>query len=325
MSEPAAVQAPRGIISRRKEILDAVVNVVAERGMAGTSVGLVLLRARVSRRTFYECFAGLDDCLVEVMERTLERVGVLASRAFEEESLWEDGMRRALAAVLGFFDSEPALARVCLVETLGGGPVVLVQRERVVGAFRTLVVERIDETVSHASPLAAEGMLASVMGVVRARLIARDPQPLVGLVGPLMGIIAGLFASTDEAQIAREIERGDELARTIVAERRARAPLARAAADAGVEIPAALRDPRAHRVRLCLCYVAEQGGRGAGLSNSEVGAGAGVSHRGQLAALLAQLLDMGLLVKHAGGPGYPNAWRVTLRGEAVAHALERDG
>jgi AcrR family transcriptional regulator len=148
---------------QRARTLDAVVNVVAERGVAGASVGQVIARAKVSRRTFYECFAGVEDALVALMDRTLEQVSVLASRAFEREGSWRDGMRAALAAVLAFFDSKPELARVCLVETLGGGPVVLAQRERVVGAFRALVVERIESEVSPASPLAAEGVLASVM------------------------------------------------------------------------------------------------------------------------------------------------------------------
>jgi AcrR family transcriptional regulator len=132
---------------QREQILDAVVGVVAERGLVGATVGLVIARAGVSRRTFYECFDGLGDCLVAVMDRTLEQVGALASQAFEREGSWPDGMRHALAEVLAFFDAEPALARVCLVETLGAVPAVREQRERVVAAFRLLVVARIESEV----------------------------------------------------------------------------------------------------------------------------------------------------------------------------------
>ena len=49
----------------------------------------------------------------------------LASQALAAEESWRDGMRAALAAVLAFFDAHPALARVCVVQALGGGPVVL--------------------------------------------------------------------------------------------------------------------------------------------------------------------------------------------------------
>jgi AcrR family transcriptional regulator len=276
----------RARTSRRNLILDAVVEVVAERGVAGASVGLVCAGAGVSSRTFHDLFAGLEDCLVAVMDRTLERVGVLVSRAFAGEGSWRDGMRAALAAVLEFFDSEPRLAQVCLVQTLAGGLLVLEQRERVVGAFRALVVARIEGEVSSASPLAAEGALASVMGIVHARLIARERAPLIELLGPLMGVIVGPFS--DEQTVVEETRRGEELARAMLAERACDSP-ASESASGGVSVPVALRNPGAYRARLCLLYVASY----PGANNSEVAAGIGVSHRGQVSTLLARLAGLG--------------------------------
>jgi AcrR family transcriptional regulator len=292
--------------------LDAVVGVVSERGVGGASVRLVIARAKVSRPTFYECFAGLEDCLLAILDRTLERIGVLASQAFAGERSWSDGMRSALAEVLAFFDCEPELARVCIVETLAAGPLMREHRERVAGTFRALVVERIGSEVSHASPLAAEGVLASVMGIVHARLIARERTPLIGLLGPLMGVIVGPFM--DEAQVVREIERGDELAREII-ERISSQPAQRA--DLSVHVPDVLLSARAHRARLCLLYVAEH----PGASNRQVGDGIGVSHSGQVAGLLGRLAGLGMLVKRAGSPGHPNAWSLTPCGDQVALAL----
>jgi AcrR family transcriptional regulator len=300
---------------QRARILQAVVEVVAERGVAGASVELVIARARVSRRTFYGCFAGLEDALVGVLDWGLEQVGSLAVRAFaEQEGSWWGGMRAALAAVLGFFDAQPGLARVCMVEVLAGGAVVLEHRERIVEAFRGLVLERLQGEVSHASPLAAEGLLASVMGVVHARLVAREPEPLIGLLGPLMGILAGSFM--DQAGVAREIERGDRLAREMLRERALRASEV-AHPGLPVDVPVVLLSARAQRARQCLLYVAQH----PGVSNQQVAAGIGASHREQVSRLLARLAGMGLLVKRAGGPGYPNAWSLTAEGEQVACSL----
>ncbi len=296
---------------QRERILDAEVEVVAEDGAGGASVELVIARASVSRRTFYEHFGGLDECLVAVLDRGLERVGSLAAQAFEGAGSWQDGMRLALAAVLGFFDEEPQLARVCMVETLAGGALVGRYRERINDAFRALVVARIRSEVSHPSPLAPEAVLGSVMGIVNARLIARGDEPLLGLLGPLMGVIVGPFM--DEEQVAREIERGNELA----AARLRRGVPGTERRAGGVEVPAALLAPRAHRVRLCLLYVAAH----PGASNHEVGAGIGVAHRGQVTKLLGRLAALGLLVKRAGAPGRPNQWSATPAGERVALAL----
>jgi AcrR family transcriptional regulator len=300
---------------QRERILAAVVEVVAERGVAGTPVELVLARARVSRRTFYARFDSLQECLVAVLDRGLEQVGSLAVRAFvEQEGSWWGGMRAALAAVLGFFDAQPGLARVCMVEVLAGGAVVLEHRERIVEAFRGLVLERLQGAVSHASPLAAEGLLASVMGVVHARLVAREPEPLIGLLGPLMGILAGSFM--DQAQVAREIERGDRLAREMLRERALRASEV-AHPGLPVDVPVVLLSARAQRARQCLLYVAQH----PGVSNQRVAAGIGASHREQVSRLLGRLAGLGLLVKRAGGPGHPNAWSLTAEGEQVARSL----
>jgi AcrR family transcriptional regulator len=305
---------------QRERILDAVIQVVAERGIAETSVGLVIARAGVSRRAFYEHFAGLDECLIAVLNGALERAAPIVARAFDDSTPtrpWYDGMRAALAAMFELFEAEPELTYVCLVETLAGGPAARGHRERVMAAFRALVVARIEPEISHASALVPEGAMASVLGIVQARLAAREPQPLLELLGPLMGMIVGPFL--DDAGVARQIEQGEQLARELLAGRSvAGEPQATPrAAPVGVEVPDVLLAPRAHRVRQCLLYVAEN----PGASNRRVGAALGIPHSGQIAGLLGRLAGLGLLVKHAGKPGHPNAWSPTTAGRRVAAAL----
>jgi AcrR family transcriptional regulator len=305
----------RAAQSPRTRILQATVQVVAERGYAGISVGLVISRAQVSRRTFDGLFSDFDECLVAVLDGALERAAPLVAQAFAPDGPWQDGMRSALAAMLEFFDEEPALARVCLVEMQAAGPLVRAHRERILEAFRTLIVARIQSEVSHPSPLAAEGAYASVMGIVNARLIAPERAPLIELLGPLMGVIVAPFM--DEAQVAREVRSGNELARELLARRAPVGDAHESSPQALAEVPEALRNIRAHRARLCLLYLV----RHPGASNQEVGRGIGVSHRGQLARMLARLAALGLLVKHVGGPGRPNAWSLSTEGERVARAL----
>jgi AcrR family transcriptional regulator len=302
---------------RRGRILKATVEVVAERGYAGASVGLVVARARVSRRTFDGLFADLEQCLVAVLDGALERAAPLVVEEFAQDGPWQEGMRGALAAMLDFFDEEPALARVCLVELGAATPLVRAHRERILAAFAGLVLERIEREVSHPSPLAAEGTYASVVGIVGARLTASEPVPLIELLGPLMGIILAPFL--DPEQVAREVQRGDELARELHARRGPAGGAEQSSPRAPAEVPEALRNIRAHRARRCLLYVA----RHPGASSRQVGEDIGVSHRGQLARMLSRLAALGLLVKQTGGPGRPNAWSLTAEGERVALALAR--
>lgn len=322
---------PRERGSRRDSILAAIVEVVAERGYARASVALVLERARVSRHTFYELFpGGLDDGLVAVMDMALQRIGGLVSPRLEEDA-WQDGVRAALAALLVFFDSEPALTRVCIVDTLGASPMVVEHREGIVRAFRGLIVARIEREIAHVPPLAAESAIASVMGIIYSRLIAAEQRLLIELLGPLMGTAVAPFAAGEE-MIAEEQRRGDELAREIRDgdPRWSQPAVASGGSGSGggddeVEVPGVLLARRAHRLRMCLCYVAERGGWGSGLSNQEVAEGIGVCHGGQVSALLGRLAGLGLVCKRAGGPGRPNAWSVSPEGERVVLALADDG
>lgn len=300
----------------RERILRATVEIVAERGIVGATVKLVIARAGVSSRTFYEQFDGLDDCVVEVMDRTLVQVNELALRAFDWQGSLLDGMRGALAAVLTFFDAEPQLARVCLVETLRGGPTVQAARQRVLERFRAAVVAQIEREVSHPSPLAAEGVLALVMGIAYERLRATPSGSLIETLGPLMGLITGLVEDMETA--AEQVRRGEELARSIeVAACAFTDVTAPRAGGTETDLPAVLGNPPARRARECLLYLAEH----PGASNREIAAGIGVAHQSQISRLLSDLSDADLVDRHSQGAGRCNAWQLTCRGEEISHAL----
>jgi AcrR family transcriptional regulator len=309
---------------QRARILDAMVQVAGERGFAHTSVGLVVARARVSRRTFYELFDGLEDCFMAVMDRATERAAAVVSRAFADQTDWRDGLRAALAAVLMLFEAEPLQTRVSQLEVLAAGSRALEHRERKFTELRNLILGRwTQEPDSQALVVRAEGVLASVMGLIQSRLIAGDERPLLELLGPLMGLVVAPFV--DAKTRAREIERGEALARELLAERAissTRRPDAPDELFPEGEIPAFLLNPRATRARLCVRYLATHSGS----SNRQVAAGIGVADQGQISRLLGSL-ERGLLAaKKSHGPGRPNVWQLTPYGEEVlAHfALHED-
>ncbi len=179
---------------QRERILRAMVEVAGERGYAGATVGLVVARAGVSRRTFYGCFDGREACVLELLDLGLERIGDLVARAFAREDTWQDGVRSALASVLGFLDSEPLLARMWLVESLAAGRRVLARRECNLAALREPVVSSWPAGDRWSlPPLAAEGAMASVLGIVHSHIVTGWPTPLVELLGPLMGLVAAQY------------------------------------------------------------------------------------------------------------------------------------
>jgi AcrR family transcriptional regulator len=302
----------------RARVLEAIVQVVCERGFAGASVGSVSERARVSRRSFYKVFDSLEDCFLAVLDEGAWYVGVLISRAFAREQSWLDGVRGALAALLGFLDSDPALARVLLVEAAAAGSWARERREAHVVSLTSLIEERwAVRGDSQAHPFVSAGVIASLLGVLHTQLVADREEPLLALLGPLMGLVTSPYL--DRQGVRGEIARGESLARELLAGRGEQGYPGHVVGV--VEVPALLLDPRAHRARACLLYLFEQGGLGCSPSNRQVAEAVGVAGRTQMSALLARLQRAGLLVKCQSRPGGANAWSLTQKGLQVAHAL----
>ena len=128
----AAVQA-----SQRSRLLDAVAESVAEKGYAAVTVGDVVARAAVSRRTFYEQFADLEACFLEAYQAGMEllldeiRVAVRAAPA----AGWRDRVETSVRAYLDALAARPEAAWAFSIEAVGAGPRVLEHRGLVMGRW----------------------------------------------------------------------------------------------------------------------------------------------------------------------------------------------
>jgi AcrR family transcriptional regulator len=337
VAPPAVGSDSRVVRLQRERIVAAMVRTIAEHGYEGASVRAVCRSAGVSLRTFYECFESFEECFLAVLDRGMEVMAGVMLGAFAGQEDWLDALLEAEAAVLSFLDGEPQLARVLLVDALGAGLWALERRQDNVTVLRDMIVERFKDTPVGGDfpPLAANGVMASLLGIMHEHLLHRGPEPLISLLGPLMGVIVTPYL--DAEGVAREVRRGEELAEKIQAEaharRRVEGELSQdehsdpghrgGQADALVQIPALLCDARAARVRLCVWFLAEQGERGLSPSNREIAAGIGIASKGQISRLLTRLCEAGILSKHAHGAGLPNAWQLTPYGQELALVLER--
>ena len=180
-------------------LLAAMAEVAAEHGAANVTVAHVVARAGVSRRTFYELFEDREDCFIAAFDHALARAAAAIVPAYETEGRWRERVRSALAALLVFFDEEPEMARLLVVEALGAGSPALEARARTIDGLIAAVDEGRGEARlgKEPPPLTAEGVVGAVMSVLHARLLAntgaraggRGEGPLLGLLGELTGMI----------------------------------------------------------------------------------------------------------------------------------------
>jgi AcrR family transcriptional regulator len=161
--------------NQRERLLDAMANVVATKGYAATRVVDVTDYAGVSRKTFYELFTDKEDCflaaydaitalLMDRMARGLESVG---------EDTWEAKVSALLGEFLRFLASEPAFARMCIVEVLGAGPAGLARRDAAIQAFYP-VVDQLPRAQPGAdkwlSPMTPQFVVGGIFEVVYAAI-----------------------------------------------------------------------------------------------------------------------------------------------------------
>jgi AcrR family transcriptional regulator len=297
---------------QRSRLLAAAAVAIDELGYEHTSVSRITDRARVSRRTFYELFGNREECLVALLDEAAERVRRELAAAGLEGLAWRERVRGGLWAILSFLDSEPVLARICVVRALHGGPRVLERREQILARLAGVLDEGRREGTrgGECTLVTAEGLVGGALGVVYVRLRSRDPGPLTGLLDELMGMIALQYLGPRAAR--REQRRPAPAPR--------RAPHTRRASVGAERDPLDEVDMRlTYRTARVLECIAGQ----PGASNRAVAERAGVADPGQISKLLRRLERLGLTVNTGGGhqSGEPNAWALSAKGERVAQSI----
>ncbi len=311
---------------QRARILSAMVEVAAEQGYIGAAVAPVVARAGVSRRTFYELFEGREDCFLAAFEWGVAQARAAMVEAYDSQRSWREQVRYALAALLALLDAEPELARVCVIEALGAGRLVLARRAQVLDEL----IAALDTDAPRARGasgkplLTAEGVIGGAFSVIHGRLLEQgvtdkqrvageaddDPAPLIQLHGQLMALIALPYLGPRAA--------GEELTR-----KAPEVPLresVRASGNGHPRLGASGRllerlDMRlTYRTVRCLLFIGEHPGS----SNREIAQGADIADEGQASKLLARLTRVGLVANSKPhGPGYANYWMLTPHGEQV--------
>jgi AcrR family transcriptional regulator len=334
--EGAGVRAPIPC-GRRERIVAAMVEVVAERGFAHTTVRLVSERAGISTRTFYEEFESLPECFLAVLDYGLERARELIVETLTREAGWRDGIRSTLLALLVGLDAAPQLTRVWFVEALAAGSWALEHRERNLAQARSIVIEHLAAPgLGGSDSWILAGVMSSILGLIHTHLVTSE-GPLLELLGPLTGLVTVPFL--DFSEVEAEVARAERLAEAI---KRADGSGRVGPVDAvpsgqraiGSPVPPSPGSPApslqgspappvpgTRRGRECLLYLADH----PGASNSEIAAAIGIAHRSQISKLLSSLSLEGLVAKlPRERSGTPNAWLLTPAGETTLRALDTD-
>jgi len=134
---------------QRDRILEASIDVFAKRGYQGTTVDHIVAAAQIGVGSFYELFAGKEDCFLRAYERIAVAARERIAAAIPIGAPWPEQALAALRALLELVEAEPFQARLALIEAQTAGPAALA---------------RYEETIDAVIPLLARGRDSSPLG-----------------------------------------------------------------------------------------------------------------------------------------------------------------
>jgi AcrR family transcriptional regulator len=108
--------------SQRTRLLTAIVDLVAERGYADTTITAIARKAGVSPNVFYEHFADREACFVTAYDAFTATLFERMSRLVPSAPKWDDFINGMLESYFGLLEEEPNAARAFLVEIESAGP-----------------------------------------------------------------------------------------------------------------------------------------------------------------------------------------------------------
>ncbi len=191
------------VASQRARLIDAMAQVVAEKGYPATTVADVVERAGVSRRTFYEQFADKEACFLATYDAGLAAVLSHIREAVEVNPAagWRERARAGVESFLALLASEPAFAQALQVEILTAGQAALDRRAGMLVMFGGIwrnVHERA-RTEEPALPVLPDEVFtilsAGLEELVRDCIRTRGPAALPGLADPILRTVFAIFGA----------------------------------------------------------------------------------------------------------------------------------
>jgi AcrR family transcriptional regulator len=195
--------------NQRERLIAGLAEAIAENGYSGTTIAHITRHAAVSRRTFYEHFSSKDECFVAAYDTVMAQLRERVSAAFEGAEDWPHAVKAGIGAMLEFLAAEPHLARLCMVEALVAGPVVVERYDAAIQSFvpyfQTGREGRPPEVLARLSPTTEEALVGGMVSLISRRIIAGKAEELEELLPDLVEFTLTPYVGSAEAsKLAQE-------------------------------------------------------------------------------------------------------------------------
>jgi AcrR family transcriptional regulator len=214
MIEPMRLPPPPGLDPLADPIAVALVDEVAARGWAATSVAGVVARAGVDRAEFDRRFRDLEECGLRVLEAIAAHFERCVATAFNAGESWRPALRRAAWVAADWIDANPNQVRFGTVEVLEmRSEMARVRREEVfVYCGRMIDAGRTEAPDPEAVPASAAIVaIGSVMQLLAHRVQKGTEIDAHGTVRELIYATVRPYVGEQAARIELTLPRPDQL------------------------------------------------------------------------------------------------------------------
>ncbi|HSS03998.1 MAG TPA: TetR/AcrR family transcriptional regulator [Solirubrobacterales bacterium] len=208
--------------SERAQILEALIEIAAERGYGETSIELVLERAGLDRPAFDRHFRGKYDCFLSAWQEVNEECLATMVSAFESCEEWPDRLRAVAYQVVEGLSKDPSRASFG-VEVLAAGDAARARRDMTMRVISGLIDAGRHEmedpdAVPHTT---AEALAGSAYGQIYSRVVRGAVDELPELVPQLMSaaVMPYLGVEAAMAELSRDSSPPEGYARGVARKR----------------------------------------------------------------------------------------------------------
>jgi AcrR family transcriptional regulator len=125
--------------SQRPRILDAITELVAAHGYAGTTVREIARTAGVSLSTFYEHFASKEECFLAAYDQVANQLFAAITAETRRANTPREALDVGIEVYFKEFAAHPSAAATFVVAIHTAGPKALARRAKIHERYRELV------------------------------------------------------------------------------------------------------------------------------------------------------------------------------------------
>lgn len=190
--------------NQRERLIAAIAAAVAEHGYNDTTIAQITDLAAVSKRTFYENFAGKEQCFLAAYEALDGYIADLMSEAAAPESEWPDQIAAAFAALIRFLAERPNFARLYLIESVVVGETLVPAREQTSDRFNALLApgRKLDSLAREPAEGIEEALIGGALTLLARRIIAGEGEELDRFIPAVIDFVLSPYLGPE---VAREV------------------------------------------------------------------------------------------------------------------------